>query len=91
MSHLLFLFHSRANATVDRNGSIRANYCTNTTARASLRIYHHGRVIPCRTKALNIQRQNLERAVCYAELTGFTILFVDFYPSLSGHADPPFS
>jgi len=91
MSHLLFLFHSRANATVDRNGSIRAYYCTNTTARASLRIYHHGRVIPCRTKALQIQLQNLKRAVCNAELTGFTIFFVDFYPSLSGHVDPPFS
>jgi hypothetical protein len=41
-------------------------------------------------KALNIQCQNPKWAVCNAELTGFTILFVDFYPSLSGHADPPF-
>jgi hypothetical protein len=40
-------------------------------------------------ETLNIQCQNLKRAVCNAELTGFTIFFIDFYPSLSGHADPP--
>jgi hypothetical protein len=41
-------------------------------------------------ETLDIERQHIKWAVCNAELTGFTILFVDFYPSLSGHADPPF-
>jgi hypothetical protein len=90
MTYLLFLLHGWPFAAVDCNGSIGANNGADATAGAGFWFYHHRRMITSGAKALNIQCQNPKWAVCNAELTGFTILFVDFYPSLSGHADPPF-
>jgi hypothetical protein len=90
MSHLLFLLHGWPFAAENSYGSIGANHCADATAGAGFWFHHHRRMITSGAETLDIERQHIKWAVCNAELTGFTILFVDFYPSLSGHADPPF-